>query len=164
MHLCKFHLAKLAQAGDWSGITRDETRFGPIPEAIKQALGIPPHTPTSPRVVLWGTGTPRREFLHVDDMAAACIHVGLRTDSTALVNIGVGADLTIRELAEQIAQVVGYHGEIEFDPTQPDGTPQKLLDVSRLAKLGWCARIDLPTGLKTTYDWYIGESKVKGGR
>lgn len=160
----KFHLAKLAQAGDWSGITRDETRFGPIPEAIKQALGIPPHTPTSPRVVLWGTGTPRREFLHVDDMAAACIHVGLHTDSTALVNIGVGADLTIRELAEQIAQVVGYHGEIEFDPTQPDGTPQKLLDVSRLAKLGWCARIDLPTGLKTTYDWYIGESKVKGGR
>lgn len=96
--------------------------------------------------------------MHVDDMAAACVHVGLHTDSTALINIGIGADVTIRELAEQIARVVGYTGEIEFDPTKPDGTPQKLLDVSRLAGLGWRAQIDLPTGLKTTYDWYVAES------
>lgn len=157
----KFHLAKLAQANDWTGIARDEARFGPIPEAIKQALGIPPYPPAPPCVVLWGTGSPRREFLHVDDMAAACLHVGLHTDSIALVNIGIGTDVTIRELAEQIAQIVGYHGEIEFDPTQPDGTPQKLLDVSRLADLGWRAGIDLPTGLKTTYDWYVAESEAQ---
>jgi GDP-L-fucose synthase len=150
----KFHLAKLAQAQDWTGLARDAARFGPIPEEIQHALGIPPHPPVPPRVVLWGTGTPRREFLHVDDMAAACLHIGLHTDSTALVNIGLGADVTIRELAEQIARVVGYDGELEFDPTQPDGTPQKLLDVSRLADLGWRASIDLATGLKTTYAWY----------
>lgn len=154
----KFHLAKLARAGDWAAIARDAARFGPIPEDIQSALGIPPHPPVPPRVVLWGTGTPRREFLHVDDMAAACVHVGLRTDATALVNIGTGADVTIRDLAEQIAAIVGYDDEIEFDPTKPDGTPQKLLDVSRLAQLGWWASIDLATGLKTTYDWYVAES------
>jgi len=158
----KFHLAKLAQASDWAGIARDAARFGPIPEDIQQALGIPPHAPAPPRVVLWGSGTPRREFLHVDDMAAACVHVGLHTGSTALVNIGIGADVTIRELAGQIAQVTGYDGEIVFDPAQPDGTPQKLLDVSRLAALGWRAQIDLPTGLKTTYDWYVAESTTRG--
>jgi GDP-L-fucose synthase len=162
----KFHLAKLAQAQDWTGIARDAARFGPIPQEIQQSLGLPPHPPVPPRVVLWGTGTPRREFLHVDDMAAACLHVGLHTDSTALVNIGLGADVTIRELAEQIARVVGYDGELEFDPTKPDGTPQKLLDVSRLADLGWRASIDLATGLKTTYDWYVAESATtaKGPR
>jgi GDP-L-fucose synthase len=160
--LRKFHLAKLAQARDWAGIARDAARFGPIPEGIQEALGIPPHPPVPPRVVLWGTGTPRREFLHVDDMAAACLHIGLRTDSTALINIGAGADVTIREVAEQIAQVVGYHGEIVFDPTQPDGTPQKLLDVSRLADLGWRASIDLATGLRTTYGWYVTESARVG--
>ncbi|MBZ4193414.1 MAG: GDP-L-fucose synthase [Candidatus Contendobacter sp.] len=153
----KFHLAKLAQAGDWAGIARDQTRFGPIPADLQQSLGIPPHPPTVPCVLLWGTGTPRREFLHVDDMAAACIHIGLRTDTTALVNIGIGMDVTIRELAEQIARMVGYHGAFRFDPTQPDGAPQKLLDVSRLAGLGWQARIDLPTGLKATYDGYVAE-------
>jgi GDP-L-fucose synthase len=159
----KFHLAKRAQVGDWAGIARDEARFGPLPEAIKHALGIPPHAPAPPCVVLWGTGTPRREFLHVDDMAAACVHVGLHTDSTALVNIGIGTDVTIRELAHQVARVVGYTGEIEFDPTKPDGTPQKLLDVSRLAALGWRAQIDLPTGLATTYAWYVAESEAVRG-
>lgn len=153
----KFHLAKLAQAGDWASITRDAARFGPIPEDIQQALGLPPHPPAPPRVLLWGSGTPRREFMHVDDMAAACVHVGLHTDSTELLNIGIGTDVTIRELAEQIAQIVGYNGEIVFDATKPDGTPQKLLDVSRLARLGWRPSIDLPTGLKTTYDWYRQE-------
>ena len=92
-------------------------------------------------------------------MAAACLHVGLHTDSTALVNIGIGADVTIRELAEQIAGIVGYTGAIRYDPTQPDGAPQKLLDVSRLNDLGWRARIDLSTGLKATYDWYVMEGQ-----
>ena len=156
----KFHLAKLAQTHDWAAITQDEARFGPIPEHIRQDLGIPPHSPISPRVVLWGTGTPRREFLHVDDMAAACVHVGLHTDSTTLVNIGTGTDTTIRALAEQIAAIVGYDGEIAFDPTQPDGTPQKRLDVSRLAALGWRASIDLVAGLEATYAWYLTASEA----
>lgn len=155
----KFHLAKLAQMQDWAGIACDVARFGPIPEPIQHALGIPPQPPVPPCVLLWGTGIPRREFLHVDDMAAACVHIGLHTDATNPINIGTGSDVTIRELAEQIARVVGYEGEIAFDPTQPDGTPQKLLDVSRLASFGWRARIDLATGLKSTYDWYLEQSR-----
>jgi GDP-L-fucose synthase len=87
-------------------------------------------------------------------MADACLYVGLQTDSTAMVNIGAGTDVTIRELAERIVEVVGYTGEIIFDPSQPDGTPQKLLDVSRLAELGWRARINLDAGLRMMYDWY----------
>ncbi|MCB1823752.1 MAG: GDP-L-fucose synthase [Candidatus Competibacteraceae bacterium] len=156
----KFHLAKLAQAHDWAAIAQDEARFGPIPADIKQMLGIPPHPQVPPRIVLWGSGTPRREFLHVDDMAAACIHVGLHTDSTVQVNIGMGTDVTIRELAERIAALIGYTGEIAFDPTKPDGTQQKLLDVSRLAGLGWRASIDLSAGLEATYAWYIAENEA----
>ena len=152
--LRKFHLAKLAQAGDWAGIARDVARFGPLPDGLQRSLGIPPHPPVAPRVLLWGTGTPRREFLHVDDMAAACVHIGLRTDATDPINIGTGVDVTIRELAAQIAAIVGYTGPIAYDPTQPDGTPRKLLDVSRLAGLGWRARIDLAAGLRDTYAWY----------
>jgi GDP-L-fucose synthase len=152
----KFHLAKLAQASDWTGIAQDVARFGPIPADLQQSLGIPPHPPVTPHVLLWGTGAPRREFLHVDDMAAACIYIGLRTAATDPINIGTGRDVTIRELADQIASIVGYTGPIAYDPTQPDGTPQKLLDVSRLAGLGWRARIDLATGLRETYAWYQG--------
>ena len=156
----KFHLAKLAQAGDWVVIARDQTRFGSIPADLQQILRIPPYAATAtPCVLLWGTGSPRREFLHVDDMATACIHVGLRTDSTDLVNIGVGVDVTIRELAEQIAAIVGYTGSIAFDSTQPDGTPQKRLNVSRLANLGWRASIDLAAGLKATYAWYVEQTR-----
>jgi len=150
----KFHLAQLAQAHDWAAIARDVARFGPIPADLQQSLGLPPHPPTAPRVLLWGTGSPRREFLHVDDMAAACLHIGLHTPATDLINIGTGTDVTIRELADQIAGLVGYTGPIAYDPTKPDGTPQKQLDVSRLAGLGWRAHIDLPTGLRETYAWY----------
>ncbi len=150
----KFHLAKLAQARNWAGIARDVARFGPIPADLQQSLGIPPHPPIAPRVTIWGTGAPRREFLHVDDMAAACVHIGLRTTATDPINIGTGVDITIRELADQIAGIVGYTGPIDYDPTKPDGTPQKLLDVSRLADLGWRARIDLVAGLRETYAWY----------
>lgn len=156
----KFHLAKLAQAGDKAAIARDAARFGPIPEQVRKALGIAPYPSASPCVVIWGSGSPRREFLHVDDMADACIHIGLHTDSTALVNIGVGSDVTIRELAERIAAVVGYDGKIAFDPTQPDGTPQKLLDVSRLTSLGWRASISMTDGLKSTYAWYTTEEQT----
>ena len=155
----KFHLARLAQARDWAGIARDVARFGPIPADLQQSLGLPPHPPTAPRVLLWGTGSPRREFLHVDDMAAACLHIGLHTTATGLINIGTGTDVTIRELADQIAGLVGYTGPIAYDSTKPDGTPQKQLDVSRLAGLGWRAHIDLATGLRETYAWYRDQTR-----
>lgn len=157
----KFHLAKLAQAQNWAAIAEDVARFGPIPVDLQRSLGIPPHPPAPPCVLLWGTGTPRREFLYVDDMAAACLHIGLRIDTTELLNIGTGSDVTIRELAALIAGIVGYTGPIDYDPTKPDGTPQKRLDVSRLAYLGWRASIDLATGLKTTYAGYVIEGQKR---
>jgi GDP-L-fucose synthase len=102
---------------------------------------------------LWGSGTPRREFLHVDDLADALVFL-LRTYSAAEpINVGVGNDLTIRELAETIQRVVGFKGELKFDATKPDGTPRKLLDVSRMSKLGWTAKTMLEPGIRSTYDW-----------
>jgi GDP-L-fucose synthase len=115
-------------------------------------------------VEVWGTGTPRREFLHVDDMAAACVFVMQLDPETyrrhtepmlSHINVGAGEDVPIRELAEAVRAVVGYEGEIRFDASKPDGTPRKLLDVSRLRALGWTATIDLSTGLKETYDWFL---------
>ena len=111
----------------------------------------------SPEVVVWGTGTPRREFLYVDDLADACIHLMKTYSSDELVNIGTGEDITIAEFARVVAGVVGYHGAISYDPARPDGTPQKLLDVSRLAKLGWRARTSLNDGIKLAYQAYLRE-------
>ena len=108
-----------------------------------------------PKLTLWGTGTPRREFLYSDDLAEACIHLLLDTDEKELTNIGTGSDVSIKELAEQIAQIVGYQGEIEFDHIHPDGTPQKRLDVSKIHSLGWKARISLEEGLVRTYQSYL---------
>jgi GDP-L-fucose synthase len=109
----------------------------------------------SPSIVLWGTGTPRREFLHVDDLAAACVFLMQNYEGDAIVNAGVGEDVSIREVAEIIKDVVGYQGEIVLDTTKPDGTPRKLLDVSRITSLGWKARIGLREGLASTYQWYL---------
>src|SRR3982074_1020317 len=103
-------------------------------------------------VVVWGTGTPRREFLYVDDLADACIGLMKTYSSSELVNIGTGKDITIAEFARVVAATVGYTGEISFDARRPDGTPQKLLDVSRLAKLGWRATMPLQDGLRLTYE------------
>ena len=108
----------------------------------------------SDRVVLWGSGTPRREFLFVDDLADACLFLMKHYSDERPINVGCGEDLTIRELAELIAQVVGFTGSFETDPGRPDGTPRKLLDVSRLTALGWKPRVDLRTGIRTTYEWY----------
>jgi GDP-L-fucose synthase len=118
----------------------------------------------APEVSVWGTGSPRREFLHVDDMAAACLYFLGLPDPTytdlvknlkpCLINIGMGRDITIRELAELIKEIVGFAGEIVFDTAKPDGTPQKLLDISRMYKLGWKAEISLREGIAGTYDWY----------
>jgi GDP-L-fucose synthase len=107
------------------------------------------------QVVVWGTGSPRREFLHADDLAAAVVHLMRSYDEEGLVNIGWGEDLTIRELAQLVADVVGYAGRIEFDASKPDGTPRKLLDTSRLTALGWRPRIGLRAGLESTYHWYL---------
>ncbi|MES9970377.1 MAG: NAD-dependent epimerase/dehydratase family protein, partial [Candidatus Thiodiazotropha sp.] len=104
---------------------------------------------------IWGTGTPRREFLYVDDMADACVYVMNRGGFTDMVNIGVGEDISIGDLAKLVGEVIGFQGRLDFDTEKPDGTPQKLLDVSRLSSLGWQARTSLKEGILLTYKWYL---------
>jgi GDP-L-fucose synthase len=106
-------------------------------------------------VTVWGSGTPRREFLHVDDMADACVFLTANAQPRDLVNVGWGEDVSISELARLIANVVGYDGEVVYDRSKPDGTPRKLLDVSRLREMGWTPRIRLEDGLRSTYEWYL---------
>jgi GDP-L-fucose synthase len=113
----------------------------------------------SPDVVVWGTGTPRREFLYVDDMADACVHLMKTYSALEMVNIGVGEDVTIADFARLVAAAVGYKGSISYDTSRPDGTPQKLLDVSRLTKLGWRAKTSLEAGLRLAYQAYLSEQK-----
>ena len=181
----KFHLARLARDRNWDAIAADEARHGPIPRDIRRSLGDPGsrENKTAPRVILWGSGQPYREFLHVDDLAAACLFVmqqsqaslqRLYTPTTAdsgggagavpesnlrpetgLLNVGTGRDLTIRALAETVAAVVGFDGEIVWDTEKPDGTPRKQLDTSRLAQLGWKPQIGLREGIQRTYRDYL---------
>jgi GDP-L-fucose synthase len=110
-------------------------------------------------VVVWGTGTPRREFLYVDDMADACIHLIKTYSGIDMVNIGTGKDITIAEFARTVAGIVGYSGAISYDSSRPDGTPQKLLDISRLSARGWRARTSLEDGLRLAYQAYLSETK-----
>jgi GDP-L-fucose synthase len=208
----KFHLAKLARQGDWSGIKHDEATRGPIPADFFAALTrsgkpddlSPPRAAPNasdrklePAVRLWGTGSPRREFLFADDLADACAFLMNRLDdlfggnapppgtqlpafdtrrpapfadpssvatdrcsfaSHHLINIGRGEDLTIRELASMVAEIVGYDGAVEWDPAKPDGTPRKLLDVSRLTNLGWKPKISLEEGIRSAYRDYLESS------
>lgn len=170
----KFHLAKMAMEGNVEAIKRDEDRFGPIPADIKKAIGLSAEdklsSANSPQVIIWGTGTPKREFLHVDDMVDACIfimnigHESLPSATsrlpTLLFNIGTGKDQTIKELAFLVKEVVGFKGQLVFDELKPDGTPQKLLDVSRLDSLGWSAKIDLRVGVDQVYHWYKAEQSL----
>ena len=117
-----------------------------------------------PSVTVWGTGTPRREFLHVEDLADACVHLmDVYTDSEP-INVGVGEDVSITGLAELIGEAVGYEGEIFYDTSKPDGTPRKLLDVSRLHDLGWQAKIPLREGVEQTYSWYLDSLAVHSDR
>lgn len=165
----KFHLAKLALQGDLTAIQRDERRFGFIPADIKNAIGLNADSTgltldaAEAKVVVWGTGTPKREFLHVDDMADACVFVMKGDFSTLkaacsqtdiLFNIGSGFDQTIKELAFMVREAVGFQGEIVFDNEKPDGTPRKLLDVSRVEAIGWQSFIALKTGIEQVYSWY----------
>jgi GDP-L-fucose synthase len=115
----------------------------------------------APYVEVWGTGTPRREFLHSDDLADACVFLMKNYEDNEIINIGVGEDISIKELAEKIKEVVGYQGEIKFDTTKPDGTPRKLVDVSKINALGWKASISLDEGLKKVYQWFLENVATK---
>lgn len=173
----KFHLAKLAAQGDWEGIVKDRSRFGNISDdfmaclvAISRSNGFDPqlagsYKESAPVVQLWGSGSPLREFVHVADMADACVYIMNREDDVfdslfgdsgvPLINIGYGQDIAIRDLAGLIAEKIGYQGDIMWDQSKPDGTPRKLLDSSRLGRLGWKPTISLPEGIKRTYQWYL---------
>jgi GDP-L-fucose synthase len=107
-----------------------------------------------PSVIVWGSGAPRREFLHVDDLADACVHAMKHHNGNDLINIGSGEDISISQLAVLVAEVVGFSGHIQFDTTKPDGTPRKLLNVGRMSALGWQARISLRAGVESTYEWF----------
>ena len=163
----KYHLARLALAGDAAAIEADEACYGKIPADICRAIGWLAgqgrleEKRERPRVILWGTGSPRREFLHVDDMAAACVHaMGLdqshfAAPNPSFLNVGTGEDVTIREAAGIIAELVGYDGETIFDSTRPDGTPRKLLDTGRINSLGWQPRLSFREGLEDAYRAYL---------
>jgi GDP-L-fucose synthase len=114
-------------------------------------------------VMVWGTGTPRREFLHVDDLASACRFLLENYDSPEIVNVGYGEDVTIRELAETICEIVGFDGKLVFDSSKPDGTPRKLMDTTKLTRLGWKPGITLRNGIQQTYHWYLQEKVVHFG-
>ena len=112
----------------------------------------------SASVTIWGSGTPRREFLHVDDLADACVYLMANYNSPDIVNVGWGEDISILDLAQLVQQVVGFEGEIELDSDKPDGTPRKLLDTARLSSLGWNPTIELNDGIESTYQWYVANS------
>ena len=131
---------------NWQAIKNDESRFGPIPNTSN----IPPNT-----LSIWGTGTPKREFLYVDDMADACVFLMEHGIGDGIYNIGTGTDVTIRELAETVMDVIGFEGKIVFDSSKPDGTPRKLLDVSRMKQLGWQAKTGLRLGIKQAYSNFL---------
>jgi len=113
------------------------------------------------KLIVWGTGKPRREFLHVDDLASACLLLLEKYDSPEIVNIGSGEDITVRELAELICDVVGFNGELVWDATKPDGTPRKLLDITKIRALSWQPTIPLRQGIAQTYDWFLANRAVR---
>ncbi len=162
----KYHLAQMAVIQDVQAIIDDEQIFGTIPEQIRKDIGLSAEGSfipgIEPRVVLWGTGDAYREFLHVDDMAAACIHL-MTIDSPCppLINIGSGKDQTIRETAELVRKTINFSGQMIFNSAFPDGTPRKCLDTTKINELGWKPGIDLVKGLKSTYAWYLEQNRIK---
>lgn len=173
----KFHLAKLLEEGNFEEIKKDFKKY-PIGFGLERVtdfnnkdsisgtlrkLGIILEGSSAVTVTLWGSGEVYREFMHVDDLADACVYVMERIDAQEMkkhcpdyfVNVGTGEDLKIKELAGIIKEIVGFTGQIQFDRTKPDGTPRKLLDVSKMRQLGWTPKIDLKNGIKRTYEWYI---------
>lgn len=170
----KFHLAKLATQGRWEELESEEKIFGPIPEDLRISLGFSGRDRTVSKggpqsVVVWGSGNPRREFLHVNDLADACLFIirnydpNLETCSIFQqniidhINIGSGEDQTIGSLAKIVQKIVYPEVELIFDHTKPDGVPQKLLDITKLKNLNWIPKIGLEEGIAQTYDWYVKE-------
>ncbi len=157
----KAHLARLAADGDLEAVRADEARFGRIPDEVLADLGLARRADGfrrsggEPVLRIWGSGTPRREFLHVDDLAAACIHLLRHWSAEIAPNVGTGEDIPIAELARLVCGIVGFEGPIHHDPARPDGTPRKRLDISRLTALGWRPRIPLEEGIQTTYRWFL---------
>jgi GDP-L-fucose synthase len=187
-------LAKLASQQDWAAIQQDEILFGPIPEDLRQSLGISnqidkidrPNKPNDwadsieqiypinsktqtfaderrrPDVVtIWGTGRARREFLHVDDLADACVFLMNHYEDSEPINVGAGKDLTIKELAETVKSIVFPEAKLIFDKNKPDGSPQKLLDLTKLENRDWKPKINFLEGIKDTYNWYQSQTKSK---
>jgi len=115
-------------------------------------------TQGSDSVTLWGTGSPMREFLHSDDLGRACVFLIENYDNDVAVNLGVGEDIAIKDLAELIKEVVGFEGDIQWDSSKPDGTPRKLLDISRITSLGWKSQVSLADGIRSTYQWFLENS------
>lgn len=172
----KFHLAKLAANQDWVSIGKDEFHFGTISADVKSSLGLCQSSPQSPQhsvVKLWGTGIAKREFLHVDDMADACLEVMTLSDSqyhkicqvepeikehglktVSHINVGSGNEVTIKQLSNIIKEAVGYKGEIIWDSTKPDGMLRKLMATGRLIQTGWTQKVSLTEGIKAIYNWY----------
>jgi GDP-L-fucose synthase len=174
----KLRLARLLAAGDWGRVARDLAAFGNGPAAgaaggaggevagaAADPAGLERHLARfgihPGRVVLWGTGSPRREFLHVDDLADACVFLMNRQSGSDIVNIGTGEDISIGDLAALVNRVTGTGCAIEFDRASPDGTPRKLLDVARLHALGWRHRIPLEEGIASTYRWYLARTDAQ---
>lgn len=149
----KFHLAKLATQGDHAGIERDRVLFGEVPPELAGQLGL--CGDGEPVVWVWGTGSPRREFMHVDDMAAACLHLLLQTDEQELTNIGTGMEVSIAELVEVVREQVFATARVAYATDRPDGAPRKLLDISRLHATGWRPSIGLHQGIADAYNWYL---------
>jgi len=157
----KFYLGKLLQERKYDAIAKDVRRF-PVgfqldstgdPEGILNNIGI-----TGSHITLWGSGSPYREFLHVDDLADAAVFLMEQYNESEIINIGTGEDLPIKELAELVRKVVGYRGEVIWDKSKPDGTPRKLLDVTKMTSLGWRPKISLEEGIRKTYEWYVASS------
>ncbi|EXI87559.1 MAG: GDP-L-fucose synthase [Candidatus Accumulibacter regalis] len=160
----KLHLAKLAAEHNWLAIERDERIHGAIPGDLKRYLYDTCTTDLALRTTLWGSGTPKREFLYVDDLATACVHVMNLDRATytaharpmlSHINVGCGEEITVSQLAESIRKAVGYPGEVDFDPSKPDGAPRKLLDSTHLTALGWRAQVGLEEGLARAYADYL---------
>lgn len=160
----KFHLAKLASHGDITAIIADEEKHGRIPDDILHNLSLTrtaspaglqlQTTHRSAQVVLWGSGSPYREFMHVDDLADVAYFLMLNYNGDAFVNAGCGEDITIKLLAELVQHIVGFSGDVIWDSSKPDGTPRKLMDVSRINKLGWKAGTSLHNGIHAVYQHY----------
>lgn len=161
----KYHLARLAEERDLAAILANRRVYGPIPKDIEEAIGFDSQTEqlakdVTPKVILWGSGTPKREFLHVDDMAAACLHVleldetSFGDDDPSFLNIGTGKDISIAEVASIIADLTGFSGKTVYDAAKPDGTPRKLLDTSRINRLGWQPQKSLREGLEDAFVAY----------